>query len=918
VAIKCPSCYADNPDKLRFCGDCGAPLTPASPPPDSLTKTMETPVQVLKKGALIAGKYRIIEEIGRGGMGVVYKAEDTKLKRIVALKFLPPELTGDPEIKSRFINEAQTASALQHNNICTIHDIDETPSGQVFICMEFYEGESLKRKVDRGPLKAEEAVGIIGQVASGLAAAHQKGIVHRDIKPANIMVSADGTMKIVDFGLAKLVGSTRFTREGTTVGTVAYMSPEQARGDEVDRRTDLWALGVMCYEMISGELPFRGGNDQIVLQAVLHGRARPLSDIVPGLPKELVIIVMRLLEKEPSRRYRTAEDLIMDLHKLNIDEGWGATSRGRLRVPWLRLRKWAVRAVAPLVVIAVPVLWFFWPFLSDPKLVPRTYETSLAVMVFQNLGDEEGSGRYANGLTDGLISQLTTVRNLKVAPFSDVLKYKDQSVSISKIVKDLSVNFVLEGSVKIEAKRLSVTARLVDGKKDIILWEKNPHGNLGDILALQDDLEKKIVETLNLKISHADEQQAQKRQTGDFRAYELFLKGKSELDKWTKEGLERSAALFEQASKLDNRYADAYAYLSLSQLVPFYFQSALDKAVLSAVRDNARKALRIDSNQEVALMCLLGYYMMKVRQGDRLSIFEIRDMLVRLKHLIGQNPASAIGIFGVAQYYGWMKGDSKTVKEYLQLALSQCERILQADPGNQLIRGIAAESAGFLGNLSFNRGLYREAIDFTEHSLELMPGIGRTYNQLARFYSETDQEQRAAAVRDRALVEVKYPKERGQIFLSQGVGYMKQGAFTIAAQCLVQAMTDFTAPSGLDSDTSSLYDYALLYRYISLNRSGATAEAETLLHERLRLSRESSWTENIFRFYAGTSTEGVLLRLAKARWQKCEALFYIAEKELVAGNIPRAKTFFENCVKTGVTSYMELGIAQAELHRLIK
>jgi len=869
------------------------------------------PIKELATGSTFAGRYQVIEKLGKGGMGVVYKAEDTKLHRLVALKFLPPELTGDSEIKARFINEAQAASALQHSNICTIHDVDETADGQIFICMDYYEGESLKKKIECGPLKAEEAVEIAVQVASGLAAAHHKGIVHRDIKPANVMVPIDGTMKIVDFGLAKLTGRARFTREGTTVGTVAYMSPEQARGDEVDYRTDLWALGVMCYEMISGQLPFRGDNDQIVLHSVLNGQPKPLSDLALGLPRELGRIVMRLLEKDLARRYKTADELIVDLNKLREAEGWVSISRTKLRIARSKVRKWLLRFVPALVVAFIPVLWFFWPFLGKPKLVLRKYETSVAVMVFQDLSQEEGSERFASGLTDGLISRLSRVRSLKVAPRSDILRYKHQSASIGQIAKDLDVNAVLEGSVKIASRKLWVTARLVDGKENVVFWERNRSGELEDILAIQDDLENEVVRTLNLKISHAEEQQVRKRQTGDFRAYELFLEGKAELDKWTKDSLEKSVPFFEGALNLDDRFADAYAYLALSKLVPFYFQSVQDRAFLESVKGNARRALGVDPSHEIALMCLEGYYLMKVREGEKLGLFEVRDMLVKLKKLIAQNPASAIGIFGVAQYYSWVKHDAQRAKEHLQLALSQCERVLQTDSGNQLIRGIAAESAGILGNLAFKRGLYREAIDFTEYSLQLMPGIGRTYTQLARFYAETDQEQHAAAVMDRALAEVENPRERGQIFLSQGAEYMELGTFDKAAQYFVSAMSDL-------NPSESLYDYALLYRYLSLNRSGANAEAETVLRERLNSPRAESWTESILKFYAGALKEDDLLKLAKTKWQKCEAFFYIAEKELIGGNFPRAKALLEDCLKTEVTTYVEYGIAQAELHRMTK
>ncbi len=206
--------------------------------------------------------YKILEKLGGGGMGVVYKAQDIKLKRTVALKFLPPELTREEEAKERFVHEAQSASALQHNNICTIHDIDDTDDGQMFICMDYYDGETLKKKIERGPLSVEEAIDITTQIARGLERAHEQKIVHRDIKPANLMVTSDGVVKIVDFGLAKLAGKTTVTKTGTTVGTVAYMSPEQARGEAVDHRTDIWALGVVLYEMLTGQLPFKGDYEQ--------------------------------------------------------------------------------------------------------------------------------------------------------------------------------------------------------------------------------------------------------------------------------------------------------------------------------------------------------------------------------------------------------------------------------------------------------------------------------------------------------------------------------------------------------------------------------------------------------------------------------------------------------------------------------
>ena len=248
--------------------------------------------------------YRVIEQLGAGGMGVVYKAQDTKLKRTVALKFLPPELTRDPEAKQRFIREAQAASALEHNNICNIHEIDQTEDGQTYIVMACYEGEILKDKIQRGILKIEEAIDIAIQIAQGLEKAHKKGIVHRDIKPANVFIMEDGVVKILDFGLAKLTGQTQLTKEGSTLGTVAYMSPEQTQGHKVDHRSDVWSLGVVLFEMISNQPPFKGDYDQAVLYAIVHEEPQSVTELSNDVPIELARIISMCLQKDPAQRYQ--------------------------------------------------------------------------------------------------------------------------------------------------------------------------------------------------------------------------------------------------------------------------------------------------------------------------------------------------------------------------------------------------------------------------------------------------------------------------------------------------------------------------------------------------------------------------------------------------------------------------------------
>jgi serine/threonine protein kinase len=330
----------------------------------------------------IISHYKILEHLGGGGMGVVYKAEDLELKRYVALKFLPPSLGTDPDAKARFIHEAQAASALDHPNICTIHEIGHTEQGQIFIVMAFYDGETVKKKIERGPLKLDEALQIVTQVAQGLAKAHDRLMVHRDIKPANVMVTADAVAKIVDFGLAKFAGITRLTLEGTTVGTMAYMSPEQVRGEETDQRTDLWSLGVMLYEMVSGQLSFRGDHESARVYSILNATPEPLTSLRTGVPIELDRIVEKALSKRPDERYQHADELLADLRHLQRESEHRITQQAIPPFPQPRRKGRTLLILAAVLVVAVAVLLILRPFLAEDMLAsePRP----IAVISFVN------------------------------------------------------------------------------------------------------------------------------------------------------------------------------------------------------------------------------------------------------------------------------------------------------------------------------------------------------------------------------------------------------------------------------------------------------------------------------------------------------------------------------------------------------
>ena len=360
MGIQCPKCQYEISDDSRFCSRCGTPIHPGDKSFLSHTQTILRPIDELMPGTVLAEKYKIQDVVGRGGMGIVYRAEDTQLKRSVALKFLPTELTQDEEARERFVLEARSAAALSHPNICTIHEINEE-EGRSFISMEYIKGLSLRERIREGPLATDAALNLAMQVAEGLEEAHKKGIVHRDIKSANIMITEKGQAKVMDFGLAKVTGGTILTREGTTLGTVAYMSPEQARGEEVDQRTDIWSLGVVLYEMLSGELPFKGDREASILYSVAHEEPKPIKEIKRDLPPELQQIVNKALKKKLESRYVSAAEMIKDLKKYQDILHAEALGAFNLQTLLRRIRRpqVAIPGIFAVLLIALASVWFF-------------------------------------------------------------------------------------------------------------------------------------------------------------------------------------------------------------------------------------------------------------------------------------------------------------------------------------------------------------------------------------------------------------------------------------------------------------------------------------------------------------------------------------------------------------------------------
>lgn len=562
--------------------------------------------------------YKILEELGRGGMGVVYKAEDTKLQRRVALKFLPPELSRDDDARRRFLHEARAASSLQHENICTIHEIEETEE-HVFIAMEYIEGQSLEERVIQGPLKLEEAVDIAIQIAQGLSEAHGKGIVHRDIKPANIMLTPRGKAKITDFGLAVATGMTRLTKEGTTVGTVAYMSPEQGGNKETDRRSDIWSLGAVLYEMVAGRRPFDGEYDQAVIYSILNEKHAPLTGLRSDVPLELERIIDKCLEKNPAERYQHSDELIVDLRRL-IRELPGAAVTGKAASR--RVSPLSITATILLVAAITVAAYFMIKRLPDagqdqPEPVAASlWENSIAVLPFRDLSPSRDQEYFCDGMTDAVNDRLSKHHELKVIATTSVMRYRETSLDIKAIGAELGVKNIVEGTVQREGNRIRVRAQLINAGTGFHLWSDTYDEMLESVFDVQDRISTAIARALEVEITLGGCSTPPIIAGGNLEAYEYYMKGMHFICSkyviyFDEDDFQAGVEMFERALELDSTFA--MAFYGLAWAYEHHYQVTQNTQYRTMMSAAVERAYRIDSESAYA-NALMAYNLYEYKQ----------------------------------------------------------------------------------------------------------------------------------------------------------------------------------------------------------------------------------------------------------------------------------------------------------------
>jgi len=573
--------------------------------------------------------YKILEKLGEGGMGVVYKAKDTKLDRLVALKFLPSHLTDDEEALNRLLKEAKSASKINHTNVCIIYDIKEYEDTQ-YIVMEYIEGKTLKDKIKIALLSVTETIEYSIQICNALKSAHDKSIIHRDIKSENIMINTDNVIKVMDFGLARIKDEARITKASTTAGTIAYMAPEQIKGEDIDHRVDIWALGVVLFEMLTGKFPFKGEYEAAISYSIVNTEPEPMK----GVPAELELTVYKALSKNPDERYQNAGDILKDLKKLSKE------LESKIS--------------------------------EDEEEKPKP---SIAVLPFADMSPHKDQEYFCDGMSEEIINALTHIENLKVIARTSAFMFKGKHEDMREIGKKLDVEHLLEGSVRKAGNRLRITAQLIKVSDGSHLWSEKYDRELEDVFEIQDEISLAIVDTMKIKLFDEEKELVLKRYTENVEAHALYLKAFYHLNKMTDEEFAKGIEYLKQSIEIDPEYALAYAGISMyySSRLGLYGIIPPDKAYEKA-KFYAEKALELDDNlaeAQTAMANVKFFFEWKWDEADN-----------GYKKALEINPGSEPVLMEYVVFMAWMGREDDSIEG--------AKKMLKIDPLSLVANGMLA------------------------------------------------------------------------------------------------------------------------------------------------------------------------------------------------------------------------------------
>ncbi len=713
--MKCPECRFENTKEALYCGQCGTSL----PAPDSRSfseaETMEKPI---KRGATFAQRYEIIEQLGKGGMGDIFRVLDTQINEEVALKILNPDIAADKITIHRFRNELKVARRISHKNVCRMYHFGEE-AGIHYITMEYVSGENLKNMIRMtGVMGLGTAVNIAKQVCEGLAEAHSLGIVHRDLKPSNVIIDKEGDALILDFGIARSLRAKGVTGVGVMIGTPSYMSPEQADTKEVDQRSDIYSLGVILFEMLTGKVPFEGDT---ALSVVMKHKSESPPDpqsLNPQIPENMSRIILKCLEKRRENRYQSAEELIVDLDKMLA----GASKEGRAvrrietrkKIEWKKGVLYAGAVFIAILLVMSGILYF---------RAQREILDSIAVLPFENVNADPNTEYLSDGITESIINKLTHLPSLnKVIARSSVFQYKGKEIDPQAVGQDLGVDALLMSRMRRRGEDLSISVELISTRDNSLIWGNQYRSKIEDIFDVQEEISNSIIDNLRLKLTGEEQERIAKRHTENALAFEAYYRGRYFWNRRTETDLQRAVGYFARAIELDPNYALAYTGLANSYLLLPEYGTLHPKEGYPKAKQAAMRALAIDN--------MLAEAHVTLAQLKKRFDYDWPGAEREYKRAIELDP-------GYATAHHWYAYDLMCMARHEE-AIREIERAYELDPLSLVINRN-------LGQVYYRAGHYNKAMEALNKTLELDPGFSYTHFHIGSIHLQNGRYEEALA-----------------------------------------------------------------------------------------------------------------------------------------------------------------------------